>query len=808
MISVRRVKITAGAAVLVIAQFCVLLSQTPLALAAADTCTWTGTTSANWSVGTNWSGCDNGGVPENGDALVFPVGGSNTAMNNDISSLQITTMVFNGTGYTLGGNAFTITGISGITANESATISANVTYSTGSHINFYPAAGKTLTLSGTTNLSAAGIHETNVGSASYTGTVDFTGNVTGTSGSQFIAVNGAKAIVRGATNTFTTTTVGAETSGIFECRSTTCFGDGANSIYVGNGTVAFYTSATYSNSFTTSMSSAGDSWFRAYENVSITGNGSVNDALGIEQAVAGKNLQFTGAVTLGQNISTFGADDTSNIKLDGVISGSGNISAGGGTTWLDGASVYTGTTTINDGAIVRLGNTAGLGSAATGTTILDGGVLYIPAGISGGSSFTEPLTLTGAGNAVYPAAIYSDSDVNLTLSGNVTLNGDTTIRHTHAPTSMTFDNIISGTGNLTLYGQYDGGGSGSWSLGGTAANTYSGKTIVAGGVVYFEKGDAIPHDLDVISTDPVANRAHAYFYNSSDVMGDTAALTIGADENDGITFGENNEVIGSLQGGGVVQIQTGGDRLIIDQDINTTYDGIFYADGNPAVVEKKGTGTLQLNGDAGFMGDVITFVATEGTLVINGNVKTTTGGNISVVGGALKGSGTVGGVTSLGGKIAPGNSPGTLHVSSLTLNSGTTFEAEIAGPAAGTQYDQTIATGTVDLGGATLQIVPSYTPAAGQVFTIITGASVTGTFGGLADGAEVVANGITFRVHYTGTTVTLTYVGGIVGAPNTGLAKKDMAVFGLAILAGILLLASRLTVLRRFLAQASRSASA
>jgi autotransporter-associated beta strand protein len=736
-------------------------------------------------------------VPENGDALVFPVGGSNTATNNNISSLQVTSITFNGTGYMISGNSLTVTSVQGITANESATITADVNYSTGSHVNFYPAAGKTLTLGGATNLNVTGFYETNIGSSSYSGTVDFTGNITGTSTGQFIAVNGAKAIVRGANNTFTSGAVGAESDGIFECRSLNCFGDTANSIYVGNGAVEFRTSGTYSNGFQTSALSAGNSWFRAYENVSITGNGSVNDPLGIDQTVAGKSLQFTGLVTLDQNVSTFGVDVTANIKFDGILSGTGGISIGSGTTWLDANNTYGGVTTINNGAVVQLGHSAGLGNTSSGTTVLSGGALYLPATVAGTSIIAEPLTISGAGNATHAAAIYSDSTNNQTFSGNITLDGGATVRHTSLTENMSFDNIISGTGDLTLYGQYDGGGSASWSLAGGAPNTYSGKTIVAGGTVYFEKEGAIPHDLDVVSTDPVGNRSSAYFYNSSDVMGDTAALTIGSGEDDDITFGENDEVIGSLQGGGVVHIQTSGDRLIIDQDSNTTYDGIFYTDGNPAVVEKKGTGTLQLNGDAGFMGDVITFVATEGTLVINGNVKTTTGGNVSVVGGTLKGVGTVGGITSLGGKIAPGNSPGILHVNSLALNSSTTFEVEIAGATAGTEYDQTLATGAVDLGGAVLQLLPTYTPTAGQVFTIISGASVAGTFNGLADGAEVVANGITFRINYTATTVTLTYISGIAGAPNTGLAKKDMAVFGLAIVAGAGLLVGRFAARRR-----------
>lgn len=40
--------------------------------AAADTCTWTGAASSNWSDSGNWTSCDGEGVPEDGDALLFP----------------------------------------------------------------------------------------------------------------------------------------------------------------------------------------------------------------------------------------------------------------------------------------------------------------------------------------------------------------------------------------------------------------------------------------------------------------------------------------------------------------------------------------------------------------------------------------------------------------------------------------------------------------------------------------------------------------------------------------------------------------
>lgn len=66
--------------------FASLLVLAPVAVhAAVDTCTWTGGTDSNYnfSDADNWTGCDNGNVPEAGDTLVFPALGTKQAPVND-----------------------------------------------------------------------------------------------------------------------------------------------------------------------------------------------------------------------------------------------------------------------------------------------------------------------------------------------------------------------------------------------------------------------------------------------------------------------------------------------------------------------------------------------------------------------------------------------------------------------------------------------------------------------------------------------------------------------------------------------------
>lgn len=96
------------------------------AFAAVQNCTWTGSgANDNFSTTANWSNCG-GGVPANGDNLIFPGSASRQLNNNDLTSRTFGNILFNGTtsgGYSITGNAITLTG--GITDNSTGTTSGN-----------------------------------------------------------------------------------------------------------------------------------------------------------------------------------------------------------------------------------------------------------------------------------------------------------------------------------------------------------------------------------------------------------------------------------------------------------------------------------------------------------------------------------------------------------------------------------------------------------------------------------------------------------------------------------------------------------
>ena len=159
-----------------------------------------------------------------------------------------------------------------------------------------------------------------------------------------------------------------------------------------------------------------------------------------------------------------------------------------------------------------------------------------------------------------------------------------------------------------------------------------------------------------------------------------------------------------------------------------------------------------------------TTVVTTGVVQINNSTASTT--NFDVSGGTLKGTGSIGNLTGTGtGIIAPGNSPGQVTTTNLSLSSGNTLQIEInnvSSPVAGTDYDQIVVGGNVTLGGATLSLSTTFTGNSGTVFTIIDnqgGNAVSGTFNGLAEGSFISANGRSYKISYvggTGNDVTLT----------------------------------------------------
>lgn len=209
----------------------------------------------------------------------------------------------------------------------------------------------------------------------------------------------------------------------------------------------------------------------------------------------------------------------------------------------------------------------------------------------------------------------------------------------------------------------------------------------------------------------------------------------------------DNLTVGSLDSVASATIQLQAFTLTVGDNTTTnTLAGGLAGAGN---LIKQGSDTLILAGTNTFVG---TTTINLGTLLVNG---TTSSNMIVNTGGILGGNGTVAGTVTVasGGTLAPGNSPGIINTGNLTLAAGSTFAAEVNGSIPGSEADEVVVTGTVDITGATLATSGTIASFPGQVITLIDnlGAdAITGTFAGLAEGDTVAINGTTFTISYVG----------------------------------------------------------
>ena len=189
---------------------------------------------------------------------------------------------------------------------------------------------------------------------------------------------------------------------------------------------------------------------------------------------------------------------------------------------------------------------------------------------------------------------------------------------------------------------------------------------------------------------------------------------------------------------GVLELASGA-ALTVSPASNCTYVGRITG---PGTLRKTGTGAYIFSGTATHGATVVQ----QGLWFANGTQGAVTIENTGIVIGIGRMGDTL---VRNGGRLAPGGTPGTLASGSLTMQSPSVFEFE----ASATTFDRLDVTGTVSLGGATLDalLVAGYTHQPGRAMTMIAndGAdAVTGTFTGRAEGAEFTLGGFPFRIRY------------------------------------------------------------
>jgi autotransporter-associated beta strand protein/T5SS/PEP-CTERM-associated repeat protein len=427
--------------------------------------------------------------------------------------------------------------------------------------------------------------------------------------------------------------------------------------------------------------------------------GDVTGASTLTVTGAGSVLNALNSLTIGDTSCGCNLVGTLTVADGGVVNSPGPTSIAAGSTLNLGIGGLAGA--INTPAIANDGQIiANFTDALTLTAAISGAGSLSKAGagtliLTGSSTYTGGTTITGG------TLQLGDGGPNGSIVGNVTNNGTFAINRSD---TFTFGGVISGSGAF----QQNGTGTTVF----TAANTYTGGTIINAGTLRLGPGGS---------------------------LAPTGALTV----NTGGTFDLNsfNQTIGSLAGAGNVTLGAG--TLTTGNDnTSTTFSGAISGTGG---LTKIGAGTLVLTGTSTYSGAT---AVNGGKLTVNGSIPNST---LTVNGGAtLGGIGTIGNAIINNGTLSPGNSIGTITVNgNLVMTAAASYLVEISP----TSADRTNVGGTATLAG-TVQAVFAPGSYMTRAYTILSAAGGRiGTFNALTT-TNLPAN-FAASLSYTATDVNL-----------------------------------------------------
>lgn len=417
--------------------------------------------------------------------------------------------------------------------------------------------------------------------------------------------------------------------------------------------------------------------------------GATTVAGGILRAGVGGALPAGTAVTVaaGATLDLAASQTIASLAGDGRVTLSGGgLTTGGG----NGDTRFAGTIS-GSGGLTKAGSgvfTLAGANSYTGATSVSAGTLRLDGGaITGGGALAvaSGATFDVNGGA---AVVGTLSGAGRILLGNGSLS-------TGGTATSSFTGVISGTGSLVKTG------TGTLTLG--AANTYSGGTTVTGGTLTAGIANAFGTGVLTVTAPGAVNLANF-------------ATTVGG------LAGDGNIALGSA----ILSVSNAG---------SSAYSGVLSGTGR---LIKSGGGTLTLNGANTYTGST---TINEGLLVVNGSLA----GTLTIgANGRLGGSGRTGSL-SVTGTVAPGNSIGTLNVAgSLTFAAGSTYQVEVSPTGLS---DQIIATGAVTINGGSVSVLTggqtNFLPL--TTYTILSGSSVTGTFGSVVTDLAFLAPSLVYN---------------------------------------------------------------
>lgn len=652
-------------------------------------------TNAVWATG----GIDSVWANVVGDTATFA--GTAGTVTLGATVINVDAINFNTTGYTITGGTLNFTGATPTithTSGVSATLNSMLTGTAGLVV----ASTGTLTINNAANTLSGGIKITSGTLA--TGT-------TGSFGSNLITLDGgALRLTANISNNLAVTKT--STIDISGTTATVTVG----TLTIGNQTLNIGTG-----------SSAGTNGNVSFGATTLTGNATITNAKGTSSQDSGINATF-GTVTVGDSVAanttttftvnsgTSGVVRSRQMALDGSLSDNATdstkklaLTVGGGnstvTVNVGGVNTYTGATTVAAGsaeATLRL--TTGHDRLPTGTNLT----------LVSGASSGGVLDLNG-----FNQTVASLTSANAARLGRVTNRASGTGISILTVNSDVTDSIFAGNlaDGATAKVALTKAGSASMTL--SAANAYTGGTIINGGTLTASGGSSAGGS----GTGTWATNTNVITVNS---------VT-------GLAVGQRVSGTGIGAGSIIRGIDAGTNTLTLSSNTSAVGSSAAVTFG---AYSSLGSGSVTVNG---------------GTLSVTGSLVAASAVTVNS-GGILRGTGTVGGVTTLnsGSILSAGISNanfGTLTFSdSLTAGTGVTVSLKLNSESG---FIDQIAANGLTLSGATLSLVDLGETALelGLSFTIVnntSASSVAGTFAGLNQGDTITVGANTYQITYDG----------------------------------------------------------
>ena len=384
----------------------------------------------------------------------------------------------------------------------------------------------------------------------------------------------------------------------------------------------------------------------------VSGDGTIAMGDGTRFVTGNNNQIITNHMTIADGGSTEFHTNGNNATVSGAISGDGElVKAGSGNLTLSGTNTFTGPATINGGQLTLEG----------GSAIEDSVDVAVNAGtlkVSTAETIGSLTTATGTQTVL---------DATLTTGGN--------------DASTTSSGVISGAAGLVKEG------TGTMTLNGSSANTYSGGTTVTGGTLAATTNEQLGTGDVSVGTDGTLTTSNntvqsiAGLSNQGTVsLGNSATLNTGSSHfnNSGtVNTGTSASIIdsGAMTNSGTINF-SGGTTTFSSGTNAITNTGTINLNSGTAVVK----GSLSGNGTI-TMGNGTTFqsannnqaIANNMTLAGGGSATFNTAGNDASISGVVSGnaqftkSGT-GNLTLSGNNTFTG--PASINGGQLTLQGG------------------------------------------------------------------------------------------------------------------------------------------